>query len=202
VLIYDPIRVVKKYLFTLFELLIVLSILLIAVSVMGVRLSKYYQEQRFLSECQQIKSQFTFAQDLMLIMNADVQVKLAHDEKTKKVVCWLEVEKPLKPEQEYLIERKLSLSAIHSYQFEGDYSNPLILPFTLGSMKRGTLLLSEAHQNAVQDQKYRQMKIELVGYPCPVGAPIPSDQRVTSLDQTQIKIQKSQLLYPLKTDEK
>lgn len=182
-------RVVKKSFFTLLELLVVLFIISLGLIATGVKIKDSYEEQRFLSESQQVLSQINMAQDLMLMMDTDVTVNLAHDPKTKQVTSTIDVEKPLPIEWERLIQRPLKLTAIHSFQFGPSKSDSAQLIFSLGSMSQGTLTLYEKGQDDSRREEKRQFTIELTGSPRPLGIkPTPVKE--------QDKVALSQLLYP------
>ena len=71
----------QKNLFYSFELLVVLFIISFGIILTGVKIKEIYREQRFLSEAQQVLSHLAMAQDLMLIMDTDVQVRIAPNKK-------------------------------------------------------------------------------------------------------------------------
>lgn len=160
---------IKKSFFTLLELLVVLLLISLGAALTGVKVKEAYDEQRFLSESQQVLSQLAMAQDLMLIMDADVQVKLMEDPKTKQITSWIDIEKPIKEEWARLIERKVELTSIHSYAFNGRQESPLTLQFSLGNMTKGTLVLAEGKIDDSNQSNQRQFTIDLVGYPSPLG---------------------------------
>lgn len=181
--------IVKKTFFTLLELLIVLFIISFGAILTGVKIKEAYAEQRFLSESQQILNHLAMAQDLMLIMDADIQVKLDYEPQSKRVMCWLDAEKALEDAWAKIVERKLYFSAVRSFQFEENPASPLALQFSLGRMSKGTLVLFEGTQDNSNSLEKRQFKIELVGYPSPLGAKLTETKE-------QDKIEKSQMIYP------
>ncbi len=188
-------QIVKKSYFTLLELLIVLFIISFGIILTGVKIKEVYQEQRFLSEAHQVLSHLAMAQDLMLIMDTDVHVKLAPDQETKQLTVWLDIEKPIEEPWARLIERKLSLAAIQSFEFEGSRVKDLTLHFSLGQMSKGTLTLFEEDQGKGRHAEKREFEIELLGYPSPLGAKgKPIEEQKTE--------QRSELLYPIEVYEK
>jgi hypothetical protein len=172
--------------------LIVLFIISFGVILTGVKIKDLYREQRFFSETQQVLSHLSMAQDLMLIMDTDVFVHFAPDEKEKKLQVWLEVEKPIEKSWTRLVERKLSLAAIESLEFDGSPTKELTLQFSLGKMSKGTLILFEEVKSRSQEKK--EFEIELVGYPSPIG-----DKKVAQREKT--KSNKSDILYPVEVYE-
>lgn len=175
-------------------------ILSMGLAITGVKVHRLYSEQRFFSESQQILSQLTLAQDLMLILDADVEVKIGLDEKTKKVFISLEVEKALPERWARLIERRLVLPSIQSFDFMrvdnlSSDQDPLILEFSFGRMPRGTLVLS-AEKNLNLDQlSENDYKIELPGYPAALG------KSSSDMKDEQNK-EDSPQLYPIEVYEK
>lgn len=192
-------QIVKKSYFTLLELLIVLLIISFGIILTGVKIKEVYREQRFLSEAHQILNHLAMAQDLMLILDTDVQVKIALDKEKEQLNVWLEIEKPIEKPRARLIERKLSLAAIQSFEFVefegGSYAKDLTLQFSLGRMSKGTLTLFEEGEGKKHHSKQGEFKIELLGYPSPIGvARNPLEERKKS--------ERSELLYPIEVYEK
>lgn len=185
---------VRKSYFTLLELLIVLFIISFGIVLTGIKIKDVYQEQRFMSETQQVLSHLAMAQDLMLILDTDVEVKVAPDKENDQILMWLEVEKPVEKAWARLIERKIPLKAIQSLEFQGKASKELSLQFSLGRMSKGILTLYEGEQGKSHHKKQREFEIELLGYPYPMGS------KQKAFDQT--KSDKSELLYPVEVYEK
>lgn len=183
---------VRKPSFTLLELLIVLFIISFGVILTGVKIKDVYREQRFLSETQQVLSHLSMAQDLMLIMDTDVLVHFAPDKEDKQLQVWLEIEKPIEKSWARLVERKLSLAAIQSIEFDGSPTKELTLQFSLGKMSKGKLVLFEEIRSRSQEKK--EFEIELVGYPSPIG-----DKKVAQREKTTSN--KSDILYPVEVYE-
>ena len=178
----------RRACFTLLELLVVLFIVSMGVVLTGVKIQDFYQEQRFTSESQQVLNQLTKAQDLMLIMDADVEVKMTLDPEKKGLKVQLQVEKPLEPVWKRLIEREILLTSIRSFEFDQQSENELILQFSLGRMSQGTLVLSDRKEKS-DGVPQRTFEIGLMGYPSPIGAPVKEEH-------TRKKVKKSELLYP------
>lgn len=181
-------RNIRQAHFTLLELLIVLLILSLGIVLTGVKLKEAYEEQRFFSECGQVIDQLRMAQELMLVLDSDVEVRLAIDPETKRLTSSLAVEKPLNDAWVKLIERKLSFSAIRSYQFDDSQPNPLVVHFSLGNMSKGKLVLSAAEKGHSREGQQRQETIDLIGYPSSIGK--------ERLSQEADGVGLSQRLYP------
>lgn len=182
---------VKKPCFTLLELLIVLFIISFGVILTGVKVNGIYREQRFLSETQQVLSRLAMAQDLMLISDADVQVKIAPDADSQLQV-WLEVEKPFEEPWARFIEKKLTLQAIRSFEFQENHGKELSLRFSFGRMSKGTLTLYEGEKNSSSEG--RAARIELTGMPRPLK--IKSGEEKEAFTFARRQSEKGKVLYP------
>ncbi len=189
------IHIVKKSYFTLLELLIVIFIMSFGAILTGVKIKEVYQEQRFLSESQQVLSHLAMAQDLMLIMDTDVHFKMAKDPDSKQIFFWLQLEKPLEKGWDRFVERKVKLSMIQSYEFNESNEEELSIEFSLGHMSQGMLILFEGKKDDTQRSNKRTFEIELLGYPTSLTAKSPEAK-------PQKKAEKSQLLYPAEVYEK
>lgn len=182
----------RKSCFTLLELLIVLFIISFGIILTGIKIKDLYREQRFLSEAHQVVNHLSMAQDLMMIMDTDVQVKFAPDKESKHLQVWLEVEYPVDEPWDRLIERKLTLTAIQSLEFDGRSTKDVVLQFSFGKMSQGKLILFGEEEK--QTKEKREFEIELLGYPTPLGTQAAKAQEKT-------KSAKSELLYPIEVYE-
>lgn len=191
---------VRKSCFTLLELLIVLFIISFGVILTGVKVRELYLEQRFLSGTQHVLSHLEMAQDLMLIMDADVKVKIAPDPETSQPHIWLDVEKPLEDPWARFVERKVPLSGIQSYSFSGMHEKDLTLLFSLGKMSKGTLTLYEGKNSDSHKHENRKYIIELPGYPRPLKGT--SGQEKHRKESERDIAEKSEALYPKEVYEK
>lgn len=179
------IKFIRKPRFTLIEMLVVLFIISLGVVVTGVKIHEMYQQQRYFSESQQILSHLSLAQDLMLIMDTDVQVHFEQiSGKKKKLKVWLDIEKPIEERWARLVERKLSLTAIHSLEFNGKVDKTLILQFSLGKMSKGQLILYESEQKKGQDTE--PFTINLLGYPSPLRESKESVEKDSNRNEQQL----------------
>lgn len=93
----------RRYL-TLIEILIVMTILALVSGVVGINILRAVKEQRFRTETDLITDSLRLAQNLMLIMDADVHLKLKAAPNRQGIQYWMEVEggvpdkwKPLVP---------------------------------------------------------------------------------------------------------
>ncbi|MBA2368499.1 MAG: hypothetical protein H0V82_05685 [Candidatus Protochlamydia sp.] len=169
-------------------------ILSMGLALTGVKLKEAYDEQRFFSEWNQLVGQLRTAQELMLVLDADVEVTLAYDPKNKQVVSTLSIEKPLDDAWVKLVERKFTFSAVRSFQFNKSHADPLVLIFKAGKMSQGELQLSSAEKNSSHEKGRKEM-IHLPGYPAFIEK---KGQPVQEIE----KVAESQMLYPAEVYEK
>lgn len=186
----------RKSYFTLLEIMVVLLIISLGIAATGVKIKEMYQKQRFYSEAQQVLSHLSLAQDLMLIMDTDVQVHFSQKKgKNNELQVWLNVEKPIEEKWARFVERKLSLTAIHSLEFNGKIDKELTLQFSLGKMSQGRLVLYEKEQK--RGEEAEKSIIDLVGYPSPLV--IGSNNNHESLNN---RSNESKQLYPAEVHKK
>lgn len=208
-MIKSHVKRLKKSAFTLFELLIVLFIISIGAVLAGVQMHKMIKEQRFLSEVDQLVNQLLLAQDLMLIMDTDVTIKLIEEDRLKSIRYEFEVEKPLKGYWEKVFKNKPEpFKSIRKIKFRGveevldpdekDFDG-VFLRFSLGMMSRGILTLSPFAEQEGTEQEHRSQDraILLTGYPRVFKAQTMNQMRKDEqlLNQQQL-IQESRDLYP------
>lgn len=176
-------------------MLIVLLILSTGAALTGIKIKQAFDEQRKLSDTQQVLNMLIMAQDLMLILDADVEVVLSHDPKTKLLVSQIFVEKPMNKAWIKLVERPLQLSVLRSFDFDDHHENPLKLRFVLGSMSQGMLTLSTEPRITHESKNKRDFKIYLPGYPSPLSKTINEEPPINYYDQV------NQQLYPHEVQE-
>jgi type II secretory pathway pseudopilin PulG len=86
----------RKLCMTLIELLIVISVLAIATGVIGININRMLREQHFKTETEFVVDYLRLAQNLMLIMDADVHVNFKAAPDNKSIEMWLEVDNQIK----------------------------------------------------------------------------------------------------------
>jgi|GEM_PF-2624492 len=187
-------QVLKRPFFTLIEMLVVLLILSTGMALTGVKIKQAFDEQRKLSDIQQVLNTLIMAQDLMLIMDADVEVVFSHDRETKRVVCQIFVEKLVEESWAKVVERPLKLAVIRSFDFTGRAEDPLHLRFTLGKMSQGTLRLSTDEHVRHGSSDKNDFKIFLAGYPSPITKTMNEEHDIE-------QAQSSEQLYPNEVQE-
>lgn len=111
----------KKYFFTLVELLIVIFILALAVGVIGFNINRALREQHFKNEVELVVDYLRLAQNLMLIMNADVHVIFETAENGSSNLMRLKVDGIQEDNLlKVVTEKPKKLDSIHYIQFSGE----------------------------------------------------------------------------------
>ena len=187
--------ILRRSFFTLIEMLVVLLILSTGLALTGVKIKQAFDEQRKLSDFQQVLNMLIMAQDLMLMMDADVEVVFSHDPKTKLVVCRMYVEKLMEESWNKVVEKPLQLAVLRSYEFSTIHDNPLRLRFSLGKMSQGILTLSTDPHISSNTQSKNEMMILLKGYPSPIT-------KLTDSDSVSDYTSSNEQLYPNEVYEK
>ncbi|WP_213156918.1 type II secretion system protein [Parachlamydia sp. AcF125] len=166
--------------FTLVEVLIVLAILSIVTVAIGININKALEEQRFRTEVETIVNELRIAQDLMLILQADVTVKFLQG--NDGITFTLETEsQATRNWMNEILRVKPVFKTIRGISFKDE----LDLPVTEGAislhflskgtiMSRGILRLSNS-SDAVNVPSWAQVRvINLYGYPHPIASSAPS----------------------------
>lgn len=202
--------------FTLVEILIVFLILSLVTAVVGINISKALEEQRFRTEVDIVLGELRLAQDLMLILKADVQVKFAQG--AEGINYSIETESQTTKNWVNSLKRPHpKLKTIRGISFKDELDLPtvpgaIVIHFlSKGSvMSRGILRLSNS-SDAVNVPSWAQVKvINLYGYPHPIVSTTPAkndpidlpqldasaDAGVTNLTRNEIRN-----LMPLEEDE-
>lgn len=221
-------RRIRKSFFTILEVLITISILLVVAAVTGIKLKDAYDEQRFFSEAQGIVGHLRMAQDLMLVLDTDVKFRLVIDPDKDKAEYWLQTEQPIEISsfKHFLFDKegkfkRHSLSMVRSYNFEGqtqidkhtaalaaeeperDREEGLTLLFSFGKTSQGILKLTSASpdRRGGDETAYVQVVV-LKGYPHPIKASKENPQLAQKvLSDPQKLIGESQKIYPKITQE-
>lgn len=215
--------VLRRSFLTLIEILVVIFILALGAVLTGVKIQQASKEQQFLSSVELVLNHLQLAQDLMLLMDADVYFHIVKN-KEKRVEYWLEVDKPIvifkenKENQQKIIDKDATtrwtqvlqrhtiLYQVYSFAFDdasslplqeqnppGMYEQSLILRFSLGKMTSGRLLLSQAE--AISPNPDLKKITELTDAIYLVGYPAPIRRQV-NVPTLENRINESTALYP------
>lgn len=183
-----------KVFFTLLELLVVLFILSIGLGLTGIKIKDVYQQQRFLSEIEQVTNHLQTAQDIMLFMQTDVDVVFKRNSENK-IQYKLVVAQATNPTWKKFIEATYTLKSIKDVTFSGqnlDSDQGIVLQFfSKGTpISMGKLVLSKNEKDSDLDAH----QIVLKGYPHFIQNEKYSDSRPedTSLDD----LKRYSELYP------
>lgn len=163
----------KRLPVTLLELLVVMAILAAVSGLVTLSINKALVDQRFRTEVSLILDDLRRAQDIMMILGADVHVKFADSKKEKGINYWLEMETQLSPGlQKEIVKNVRLLKTIRGVFFRDKTQNiegSIDLSFVSKGaiMSKGVLHLSIT-ENENPDQKTLQTFICLAGYPRPI----------------------------------
>lgn len=151
-------------------MMLVMAILALVAGLLGVKIAKSMQEQKFRTEVALIVDRLRLAQNLMLILNQDIQV---YFKKNKDGIHFgLELDCPQKNGWEKEFSRPQLLSAIRQVGFKGMGESQTASDFTLKFMSSGAVMssgmlsLSTGKGSLYGERRY----IALPGYPAPILA--------------------------------
>lgn len=157
-------RVLRKSYFTLLELLIVMFLLAFATALTGIKIKQAYDEQRFLSEMQQVVSHLQMAQDLMLVLQADTKVLFTRDRQNNTYTYRISSDNKL---NNAILDKDHVLTSIRAIEFEGytpkEEGAIAIDFFSRGmAMSSGRLIFSDQEGSPREGNSHQ---IVLLGYP-------------------------------------
>lgn len=189
----------KRFL-TLIELMIVLTIIALVGGLIGINITTAVKAQRFRTEVDMMVDTLRLAQDLMLIMGADVHVRVATEQAGKGIEYWVEVEGGVPKQWESVIKRtRRLLVETHGIAFLEQRPFPIIsgqldLRFQSNGtmMSQGVLRMSTHEQMEAAGALKRD--ICLPGYPHPIVSVVEKDKPVECWGQD-TDIDRSLTLY-------
>jgi prepilin-type N-terminal cleavage/methylation domain-containing protein len=155
--------------FTLIEIMVVMLIMTLALTVTGIQVTRFLKEQHFLNDVSHVIRSLQSAQDLMMVLNLDIQLKMTHNPKEQGIVYEFALEKKAQKSWEKIIERpnkalKYLSSIVYvapdGYQETSDLGITLNFPAGGVNMTKGTLILRGGPSGM-------EKKISLKGYPYP-----------------------------------
>lgn len=137
--------------FTLFEILIVMTLIATALGVLTLQISKAIKGERFERGVDQVIVKLALAQELMLDFHTDVVVNLTFNQETKNLVCTLDIARPLPPNLEKSINRYQTIKGIEEIATQEGLRNSITLCFdaTLGTIPQTDLSLLAHNKKAV-----------------------------------------------------
>lgn len=164
--------VLRKLPITLFEILIVMAILAVVSGALAIGIDKALVNQRFRNEVSMVVEELRRAQDLMMILGADVHVKFAETKERDAIPFWLEMETQLSESiQREVVNKVRHLKTIRSVTFEDSHKvkgKTDIKFFSKGAvMSKGLLKLSISGSDVPQ-KNVLETYICLPGYPRPI----------------------------------
>lgn len=151
------------------EMLLVLFLLSLALAAIGIQVGRFLQEQYFLSDVERVTHELETAQDLMLVLDRDIELRMIFDREKKGIVYLLSVKQGLEGAWKRVLERRHKpLEGIKDIVYEsphGDYQTDkggITLQFHAGGigMSTGTLTLTGSIKGL-------EHVIMLKGYPTP-----------------------------------
>lgn len=164
---------VKKYYLTFVEILIVIAIVTLMTGIIGVNIRQLAREQRFNTEVSLIVDELRTAQNLMLILGSNVNVKIEQLPNGGGIKYWMEVSKLLPGNWTREVDReRAKLTTIKKIEFrpanQQATANPIDIKFySRGSlMSEGVLVLSSTEN--IQDSAAMLNFICLPGFPSPI----------------------------------
>lgn len=148
--------------FTLLEILIALSILAVAGSLVAYNLRRVYLEQQALNEMESVANVMKTASDLMMLVNLDSELKFSSKE--GKLTVEFLPKSALSPLMKPLIPKKpLTLENIHTFSFEdGALHTHLTDQFSLLFLSKGFLMNRGVF---TMESREVQGSLILLGYP-------------------------------------
>lgn len=151
--------------FTLMEMLVVMTLIVIVAGAIGMNVAGALRETRFRSGTELVLDKLQMAQDLMLIMDQDIRIKF--DKVDGQLRCLFEVDAKLTPALRVIMNKNTDIAGIQNWEFvEADSHRKLEGKFNLEfggggtKMSRGVLHLQGADREEI---------IPLPGYPSPLG---------------------------------
>lgn len=155
---------------TLMELLIVIAIIALFGGIAAINVGQIIREERYNSEVQLVIDQLRLAQDLMLLIPADVHVVIKTE--NEGFVMTIETDAPLEPGWKRELERKrYTLKEIRYASFHDEVPHvirkgDIDIQFLSGGsvMSRGHLLLSPKPEGGGTQAR----RICLLGFPSPI----------------------------------
>lgn len=167
----------RRLYFSLIELMIVLGILFLISGVVGIGVTRAWQEQKFSSEVNQVVNKLRLAQNLMLILRSDVEVVITKNNEAQ-YVAGLKFGSPMPNQWGKELQRFTApFTQVQTITWNQQPIQDLLLRFISGGsmMSKGVL-----HLIARNGQ---ERFIPLLGYPSPINSSTTLPPMQSLLDQ-------------------
>lgn len=138
-----------KHPFTLFEMLLVITLVAMALGICALPISKAVKSERFERGVDQVAAKIALAQELMLDFRTDVTLLL--EMKQHELCCSIKIERHLPAHLERSINRYNKIKGIEEMAFNHDRRDSIQLQFdgTVGTTPQGELSLSAPQKEAI-----------------------------------------------------
>ncbi len=192
----------NKRTITLVEILIVISIIASIAGVVGLSIQKALREQRFKNEVEEFVSTLRLAQNLMLITDADIHVKVAQMNNEDGIAYTIESDRKLPEGWDRELKRPPKrFKAILHVSYDQASGGAVDLQFFSNGavMSKGTIALATADTN---NPAYALVRyIQLPGYPYPIKAVLNPKTETSKFDEDQLTQLTIQEIYALKENQ-
>lgn len=158
-------KVLKRFHYSLLEVMLVLGLLTSLAGVIGVNVRALITEQKTLDECTKVLNILNIAQELMMILDIDSEVRFKRVNET--YICTLIPKSALSVEAEHLIPKNpLRLKEIKGIFFEDAFQNLILKDdFVLTFFSKGFMM---NHGNLVFKANALTRVIPFIGHPTPL----------------------------------
>lgn len=184
---------VRRRFLTLFEVLLVMTMLTVAVGSIGINVTRAIQEQHFKSEVELFVDQLRLAQDLMLVCHGNIHLILVNPADNSGIESRLNSELPLPKEcAKSLSNRELKFKHLRIVDFEDqltfgkdkEKSNELDLKFLSNGnvMSQGVIKFSSSQ---TLSPKSFQRFVALAGYPMTINSFATLEEAQALLEQNE-----------------
>ncbi|KAF3363253.1 hypothetical protein PHSC3_000143 [Chlamydiales bacterium STE3] len=161
-------RVVRRYFFTLIEVLVALSLIALVSGVFAINIRQLWRQQAFLDEAHIVLNQLRLAQDIMQVMSADVEVGFQKKEET--YFSKISIKSPgSQSTKRILAQTDLALKEIGSLIFEDISGKVLEEDFVLTFFSRGFTMNHGLLKIGSKLSKTPSLVIAFSGHPQPMN---------------------------------
>lgn len=187
--------IIKKKFITLLELLIVIAILALTTGVVGFSINRALREQHFKTEVELVVDYLRLAQNLMIIMNADVHVIFETAENGSSNLIRLQVDNSVDDALLKLVtEKPKRLDHIHFIDFHrgkemgtSERGKAELKFFSKGSVMSNVLIRLGTNEERT-DLGALQRYICLPGYPKPIYSTMNAEDDPSCHEEKQLEL--------------